>query len=618
MLLENRMNKKLAAALRILSWISLAVFPALCLFVAEYIHFASKTRFFSFLAERTPVVIFDLMVLYAVFAALLLIFKRAWVGALLLSLLCGAGGIADYLKYLTVNENFYPWDLVQVKNIGLVTSYVKFTVPALYIAMVVVLGLYCLWCVLTRTTLPLRWYIRLPIAAILIFVCVWQIRTPDQVTQLLNSHSLYLEDMAMQDSNYDANGLVGAFTVNVLSSRVDKPSGYSEASVSAAFEGYEGEAASEDFNSPDIILVLSESYWDPRDLPGTTFSYDPMEQFDDLASKDGVISGRFFTTGFGGGTVRPDFEVLTGLTTDGLPSGSVPYQYISKDGFPSYVSLLDDLGYDTTSIHPYTASFYARAKAYPKIGFDELYFADDLEELEGLDITMRGGRISDDTFADAIMQILDSKSGSPAFIWGISIENHQSYEDKFPGEELNIDVYNSSLDDETLSLVRNYSQGVADASACLEKLAEYVDSRERDTILIWFGDHAPTLGTNCAAYCQSGLISDPNEITAEERMITQSTPFLIYSNFELSDSAKMLHVGDDNQIASYNLMNAVFELIGGPSTPMMELLRDFDAECPYYNIRMNITPSDTLWKYIENHRLITYDRLKGNMYSISK
>ena len=32
------------------------------------------------------------------------------------------------------------------------------------------------------------------------------------------------------------------------------------------------------------------------------------------------------------------------------------------------------------------------------------------------------------------------------------------------------------------------------------------DNRDRDTILVWFGDHLPTLGGNMAAYRQSGMI----------------------------------------------------------------------------------------------------------------
>ena len=34
-------------------------------------------------------------------------------------------------------------------------------------------------------------------------------------------------DSALQSSNYDANGFVGAFTVNVLGMRVSPPEGYS-------------------------------------------------------------------------------------------------------------------------------------------------------------------------------------------------------------------------------------------------------------------------------------------------------------------------------------------------------------------------------------------------------
>ena len=130
----------------------------------------------------------------------------------------------------------------------------------------------------------------------------------------MNRSSLYLEDMALQNSNYEQNGLLGAFTINLLSGGIARPAGY-----------YPGMGA-------EILARY------------------PMENFDRIAAEPGVSSGKFYTTGFGGGTARPEFELLTGLTTDGLPGGAVPYQYIKSD-FPCHVRDLKEEGYRCIGLH---------------------------------------------------------------------------------------------------------------------------------------------------------------------------------------------------------------------------------------------------------------------------
>lgn len=604
--------RPLSLIVSVAAYLAALLFPAFMLITAEYIHYASKAKFITFMTERAPVIIFDLIMLYGIFIALALVIKRLWIPMLACGALCGGFAIAEYLKFLLTGDHFYPWDLVQTGNVGLLTSYVSVGVPVLYILLVVFLILLAALAFFARADIPLRWYIRLPIAALVIFGLWINVSTPKRVTETLNSHSMYLEDMAAQDSNYAANGFVGAFTVNILASNIEKPEGYSEESVNALLADYKAVPASDDYSYPDIIVVLSESFWDIRKLNGTTFSQNPLENYDRLTESENCVSGRFFTTGFGGGTVRPDFEVLTGLTTDNLPSGAVPFQYI-RDDTDSYLRPYLSLGYKTAALHPYLSNFYQRKSAYPKLGFDNLYFVDELDAIDEVEQTWRGKQVSDDSFVDYLMYMLDN-CDSPMFLYGISMENHQPYDNKFSAEETYISVENPLLDDATLSLVSNFTQGVADADAALGKLADYVNNAERPTVLVWFGDHAPTLGASYAAYFQSGTINDNTDITAEERLVTQSTPYLIYSNFAFEDS-DMVSDRQNTDVASYNLLNLTSTLIGAPRTRYMQLLSDFYAESPNYNIRMRIDATERMKYFIDAQKTITYDRLKGAGYS---
>ena len=600
------------------------IYPPFCFFAAEYIHYADQEEFSKFLSARAPVVVFCVAALYLIYAAISLICRRFWPAAVLLGFFVVGGGIADYFKYRLTGEYLYPWDVAQqVGKLPRLLDFVKIPLPPLYLIMGILAVLMALLIGLTRLSVPLKWYIRLPAAALIVFFLVFSVSTPERVEKTLNRSSLYLEDMALQNSNYEQNGLCGAFVINLLSGGISRPDGYYPGLGGEILARYPEKPAEDDFARPDIILVLSESYWDARQLRGVEFfktgaddadfgySKDPMEHFDRIASDDGVISGSFYTSGFSGGTARPEFELLTGLTTDGLPSGSVPYQYIKSD-FPCHVRDLKDEGYRCVGLHPYLPSFYRRKSVWPLLGFDECLFAGELEDISGIEPLYRGRQISDFTFVEYIKHVLENREEEqPLFVFAVSMENHQPYENKFADEEFTIraEFEEGRYGESVQNAVLNFTQGLCDADESLARLYEYTKTASRPTMLIWFGDHAPTLGANLSGYVAGGLVDDPSFVSAAERQITQSTPFLVAANFPLADN-RVLHMGKGNKVTSYNLLNGALKAAGAPSTPLGGFLADYAACRPDYNIRMGITPEGELKKFVNEHIVITYERLK--------
>lgn len=595
---------------RIPAVIAAVIFPFLCFLATEYPSFADKEKFFAFLSERRQVVIFDLLLIIFFYVLIMLAFKRVWPSALFVGFFTVGFGIAQYYKLRVTGENVYPWDVAQQgTHLGGLLSFVNFPFPLLYVLIDLTVVICFLLFAVTRLSVPLRWYIRLPAAALLAVYALFMTRSPVSRAAMLNRHGLYFEDMALQSSNYRQNGFLGAFTINVLSGGIARPDGYYPGEGEDILSRYDASGKDSYTETPDIILILSESYWDCRLLPGVEYTIDPMAEFDRLAAKDGVISGKFYTTGFGGGTDRPEFEVITGLSTDYLPDGSVPYQYIESP-FPCYPSMLKEKGYQTVGLHPYLPTFYQRRQVWPLLGIDRQYFSDELLRIREVEAEYRGRQISDMSFAKYIEHMLgkERNGASPMFVFGISMENHQPYDNKFTDEEFTLGVSSDRLDENTLMLVRNFAQGMADAGESLAELCGYIDRASRPTMLVFFGDHAPTLGANLAAYAQSGLIADPSAVTAEERQLTQSTPFMIYANFELTDSG-VLHKGRDNKVTSYNLMNGALQAAGFAPDRMMMWLTDY-AKCrPDYNIRMAIAPDDELWTFIREHSALTYEMM---------
>ena len=597
--------------LRVIGYLDLLLLPLYSYLALEFIHYASMTRFTNFMTNRTPAVWFGIFIMYLLFVLIFIACRKGWVAGLIFSVIICAASVADYFKFALTGDYLYPWDVFsQTGNVGELASFLSTPFPSW--GWVLILGFVIAVTVLifTKPELPVKAYIRLPIVLLAVVLTVNSVNTPEKAQKVLNSNSLYLEDMALQYSNYIANGFTGAFVVNVLSTQVTPPENYGEELIDSILSRYCYTDEKEDFSKPDVILILAESFWDARALPGVEFSENPLANFDSITSRENCISGRFFTTGFGGGTVRPEFEVLTGLTTDRLPAGSVPWQYITSPT-ESYVSIYKSLGYKTVAMHPYTSSFYLRKEAYPLIGFDELRFEDTFYNHPEIPVEIDGKQITDKTLADHIKYYLDSAE-EPVFLFGISMENHQPYTNKYANHTLT--VSSDTIEAGVLSNVENYVQGLYHADRMLGTLADFVDNRERDTVLVWFGDHLPTLGANYGAYVQSGMI-DLSNMTVEMKEDLQSTPYLIYSNFEFDEG--MLAKGNTSDVSSYNLMNSLSTLIGAPRTPLMHFLEDYYKVFPYYNVRLFPPFPNEIWSFVDAHAALTYDRCVGKRYSLN-
>ena len=59
---------------------------------------------------------------------------------------------------------------------------------------------------------------------------------------------------------------------------------------------------------PDVIMVMSESFWDPTLLPNTKLTPDP------IPTVRKTRSGSMFSPEFGGMTANVEFEALTGFS----------------------------------------------------------------------------------------------------------------------------------------------------------------------------------------------------------------------------------------------------------------------------------------------------------------
>ena len=270
-------------------------------------------------------------------------------------------------------------------------------------------------------------------------------------------------------------------------------------------------AAPRDF--PDIVVLQSESLFDPARLRGVATGRF-LSGFHDLARHSAAGDMRVPT--FGGGTIRTEFEVLTGAPLASLGGVQYPWLELRDTRVPGLVSALAAHGYDTVAVHPNTAGFWNRRQAFAQLGFRR--FVDSREFPADAVV---GLFTSDAALTDRILDELPD-DGPPRFVFAISMENHGPYHWR-PGLDparCRALPLPAALDETGRYWFANYLYALDDADRELERLAAALRQRSRRTLLLFYGDHLPALQP---VYAQLGF-DDAREPA------DQPVPWLIFDS----------------------------------------------------------------------------------------
>ncbi|MBP1850974.1 LTA synthase family protein [Rhizobium halophytocola] len=319
-----------------------------------------------------------------------------------------------------------------------------------------------------------------------------------------------------QQANYRHNGFLVAFAFNVPMAKVAAPAGYNANAMQAMTPGDTG-FGYYPTSRPDIIMVMSESLWDPTRLDGVTFSRDPMPTV--RANR----SGNIVSPEFGGMTANVEFEALTGFSNAYLPYGSIPYQQYVRRPLPSLATFLRSSGYVAKAFHPFQAWFWNRGTVYPYLGFDSFLSEENLPTMD-----KRGIFASDESLTKAIIHEAD-ESRDPFFFFAVTLQGHGPYEPNRYARNT-IDIESAQLSDSSKAALATYTQGVKESDDSLKKLMDWASSRRRETLIVLFGDHLPPLGT---VYTDTGYMP---QVVATRRAEPETlkrqheTPLVVWSS----------------------------------------------------------------------------------------
>lgn len=358
--------------------------------------------------------------------------------------------------------------------------------------------------------------------------------------------------------------------------------------------------------TPDVIVVMSESFFDLNQVNGINLNQDIYTNFKRMQAQNGV--GKIVVPAFGGGTASTELEVISGTANASLSNTRDPYAKLNADEpVPSYAQYFSELGYDTTYIHPFKSTFYNRNNAMKALGFDNLIFEDSM----GVPLRdyPRDMHISDETLTNEIITTLDA-SDAPQFIYATSMQNHTPFVDQSESDDIIVTLENpSALEDAEFSALNAYAVGLRDTDAALGRLLDYAEHAPNPTAVLFFGDHQPLLD----AYKQL------NEIDTEtifEDQTNLMTDFGFFTNYE-SPNAKIENAPENNTFSAYYLMDVFLTSIEMPKTQYMAFLDTALAAMPVYSCHFSVTnaPVAEVSRAKEALDILSYDRIWGDKFS---
>ncbi len=271
--------------------------------------------------------------------------------------------------------------------------------------------------------------------------------------------------------------------------------------------------------SPNVILIMSESFWDLDLLPGVTMTPDPYETLE--AIKKESLYGMLEVPVFAGGTSNTEFEILTSVSTHFNPEGYMIFNRDIHGPTASLAGIFRRQGYQSVGLHPFWGWYYNRNEIYADLGF-HTFISEEYLSRPGV----VGNYISDATAVDHIKALIED-TDEPLFLYTITMQNHGPFDDgRYDEEGLSIRV--TAEADQVL--MENFAQGMADAIESLDNLLEALENQEEDTLVVFFGDHLPLLGDNMSSFEGNGLF-DGQESPGQKELKLKTTPLVIWSNY---------------------------------------------------------------------------------------
>ena len=379
-------------------------------------------------------------------------------------------------------------------------------------------------------------------------------------------------------ASYKKNGYIFSTLESAVKYIRIKPEGYSKSAIEEIRKKVDEKEKQDkriiNTNKPNMIFIQLEGFMDPTQIKEANYSEDPISNFRKICDKNKGYIASVPTTG--GGTVRTEYEVMTGNNIDYLTPGEIPYNTILKGKYyNSVATTLKSQGYGAHAIHNFQGNFYTRNNAYEKLGFDTFT---SMEYMNGYEKNERGW-VKDTILTKYIKKALDSTAGSD-LIYTVTVQGHSAYpDDALKLYEFPIKV-SGNLSDKDKNQLYYYVNQLKETDDFIGDIMNMVDNSEEDTLVVFYSDHMPALNV----FQDSNFYLDAYE-----------APFAFYSNFEIKNF-------DFNKTEAYNISSLAMKLAGVEYGPMEKF-------------HTYLNDDENYEKYEE---LLEYDMLFGKNYYLKE
>lgn len=368
---------------------------------------------------------------------------------------------------------------------------------------------------------------------------------------------------------YKAYGVPYCFGITLVDNGITRPFNYSKKTMASLEKKINAIPEEVPVKKPNIIFLQLESFFDVNHVKGSTYSENPLPNYD--AYKKEFTSGFLSVPTYGAGTVNTEFEILTGMNKDFFGAGEYPYKSIlQKVTCETMPNNLKSLGYQSHAIHNNTATFYDRNIIFSQMGFDTFTSS---EYMYSEDKTPNGW-LKDSMLTGEIIKALKSTEKQD-FIYTISVQGHGEYPTADPETPPAITTNAFSDNKGRNNAFTYYVNEIHEMDTFLGELTDELNRLGEDTVLVIYGDHLPSL-----------------EITKYEldNKSIYETEYVIWNNMGLQK--------EDQNLQAYQLQAKVQKMLGMNEGIMTKYHQNFKSTKTYQ----------------KNMKLLQYDMLYGKGY----
>ncbi|MGN1140422.1 MAG: LTA synthase family protein [Oliverpabstia sp.] len=535
-------------------------------FAIEAISRHSVFEAWSYMTETPFVFLYNAFMIFMTFSIVYLFKRRVFV-RIIISVLWMVLGVANGYMLLKRVTPFNAQDLKVAKDaVSLINNYFNgFELIMLTVGIVaVVIWVISMW----RRGGQYEGKVHRIWAVVGILICAVLYGTFTNLAIDKRVISTYFGNIAFAYEDY---GLPYCFMASVFNTGINEPNDYNEetiAEISNNGDITKSETGLKEDERPNIIFVQLESYFDVKEAEFFTTSKDASPNLRKMYKN--YSSGYFKVPSVGAGTANTEFEVLTGMNLRYFGPGEYPYKTVLKEQqCESAASALSALGYGTHALHNNGGNFYSRAKVFDHIGFDSYTSKEFMNILQFTE----NGWAKDDILVQHIMESMDTTSGQD-FVFCVSLQGHGDYPEEKVIEDPEITV--EGIEDEALkNKWEYYVNQVYEMDQFAGNLIEAIEKRDEPTVVVFYGDHLPTLGLK-AEDLKSRYLYNTN--------------YVIWDNIGLKK--------EDRNIPAYQIMADVFERLDIHSGTVFN----------YHQERRQTK------NYLEDLELLQYDMLYGKQY----